>query len=708
MKDWAEKYYQAGLSIVPLFDGKKHPTIAWGESQNRIVHYNFEKATGVALVSGKVSGQGLHLEIIDFDIKNELEPKSLMKRWIARVKEISPDLLSRVLIEETKSGGFHIAYRTHVWAPSEHLAMRHGSDQEQEEAYQKAFEKTKDEQHARRQAKNYHRILVETLSSKHPCTIYPTEGYTLRRGDWTQVPEISAEDRNVLLDAARELNEFYPEPDPVYEDKSLSAVYSESPFEAYNQTDAFLQVLEQNGWKRLARSRGKYVGFVAPDSKSGMQNASYRQDNNRFYVFTPNTLLQPNVALSPVDIYLTYRASGDKKQAYSMLLSEGYGKKADRAMPVPFKTGQNGQPHKPTEMVPADQQAATIQLEAKATFMDWKPRYTADDLSWVARRESYEDYLERVRNGTFEMGLETFTTLDKYFRFKKGLFVPINGHDNVGKTVAWIYILLLAVLNHKWKIGLITNENSTGGIVRKILEFVFQRPYGYMSKEQQEFGTKWVDEHFYIVDIEGSMTHYDVMDMGTVLVEKFGIDALLVDPYNSLDNDEGKMGKMNSHEYHYKILGLWRRWTKKYKCTMYVCCHAVTSATRLKSKDGRPIPPGKADTEQGSKFAARADDFITIHRDVSGEGWRTTEIHVRKVKEVETGGRPSPYDEPFCMEMIDGCRFVYGTEAVDPIKIWHDKNPGVFPFPLSAYPKRPSTTKPEIEPEFIPTDELPF
>jgi hypothetical protein len=43
---------------------------------------------------------------------------------------------------------------------------------------------------------------------------------------------------------------------------------------------------------------------------------------------------------------------------------------------------------------------------------------------------------------------------------------------------------------------------------------------------------------------------------------------------------------------------------------------------------------------------------------------------VRKIKEVETGGRPTPLTEPFYMEMNDFCRF-QDMNGRDPIADWH-------------------------------------
>jgi hypothetical protein len=82
--------------------------------------------------------------------------------------------------------------------------------------------------------------------------------------------------------------------------------------------------------------------------------------------------------------------------------------------------------------------------------------------------------------------------------------------------------------------------------------------------------------------------------------------------------------------------------------------HAVTEAQRRKGGDGLPIAPYAEDTEGGGKFVNRADSFVTIHRKVQAPDplvRSMTELHVRKVRETETGGAPTPLDEPFKIVM---------------------------------------------------------
>jgi len=60
------------------------------------------------------------------------------------------------------------------------------------------------------------------------------------------------------------------------------------------------------------------------------------------------------------------------------------------------------------------------------------------------------------------------------------------------------------------------------------------------------------------------------------------------------------------------------------------------------------------DTEGGGKFVNRADCFITIHRKVQAlehDIRKMTEVHIRKVRETETGGMPTSIDDPWKMSI---------------------------------------------------------
>ena len=119
-------------------------------------------------------------------------------------------------------------------------------------------------------------------------------------------------------------------------------------------------------------------------------------------------------------------------------------------------------------------------------------------------------------------------------------------------------------------------------------------------------------------------------------------------PYNAVDLDIANMDRrLSIHDLHYSNAKRMRKFGKKHNVTFWVNMHAVTEALRKTDSDGYPIPPNPADTEGGGKWFNRADEFMTFHRYVQDSSRnRTSEFHVRKVKDTKTGGSPTDLNNP--------------------------------------------------------------
>ena len=118
------------------------------------------------------------------------------------------------------------------------------------------------------------------------------------------------------------------------------------------------------------------------------------------------------------------------------------------------------------------------------------------------------------------------------------------------------------------------------------------------------------------------------------------------------------MRNVGSHEYDYQVSSEMRLFCKDNNISIWLNTHAVTEALRRTHQkeheyNGLPVPPNMADVEGGGKWGNRADDVFTIHRYTQHPtDWMISEVHVRKVKEVETGGRPTSIDAPIKLRMI--------------------------------------------------------
>ena len=172
----AKAYLKAGLSVLPANRAQKRPCLPrWSEFQTRLPtepevgHWFAGLHDAICIVCGEVSG---NLEVIDFDNHGELFPK-----W----KEAIPgDLLAKLVIEQTPSGGYHVAYRCKE-PISGNMKLAQGE----------------------RDGKMV--TLAETRAKGGLVLCSPTEGYELRQGDYAALPVLSLEERISLRDAAKAL-----------------------------------------------------------------------------------------------------------------------------------------------------------------------------------------------------------------------------------------------------------------------------------------------------------------------------------------------------------------------------------------------------------------------------------------------------------------------------------------------------------------------
>jgi len=278
------------------------------------------------------------------------------------------------------------------------------------------------------------------------------------------------------------------------------------------------------------------------------------------------------------------------------------------------------------------------------------------DMSFVSSDDEDFRWIDDYANGKIQLGLETGDPqFDEYFRYKKE-FLIINGHSNVGKTTTALYMIVNAAVRHNWKWVIYSSENTTASVKMNLMQFATDKKISSMNYLERKNAYKWVQDHFTIISNNQVYSYSDLMVFMEKVMRQQQIDAVFIDPYNSLRLDLKNSG-VNSHEYHYEAASELLTFSKTNNVAVWLNMHAVTEAQRRKGDDGLPIAPYAEDTEGGGKFVNRADCFLTIHRKVQSQDpaiRAMSEVHVRKVREVETGGRPTPLDSPYRIIMNSG------------------------------------------------------
>jgi hypothetical protein len=218
-----------------------------------------------------------------------------------------------------------------------------------------------------------------------------------------------------------------------------------------------------------------------------------------------------------------------------------------------------------------------------------------------------------------------------------------------------------------------------------MIQFYWGKPlYGKFSMNDVEYkiAKEFVEKHFKLIKAQEDLYNYkDIINMVKKTQRMGKFNYAMIDPYNSLKIDLSGFSKLNTHEYHYEALSEIKAHGQQNKFGWFINHHAVTAAARAKDGEKKyPLAPHKADTEGGQKVANKADDFLTIHRITQHPtDWMVTELHVRKIKDTETGGRPTSIDNPVKFEMYkNGCAFIEREDGmsvpVDPIEKWHLSN----------------------------------
>lgn len=667
-----------GLQFIPVNEYKQPIVKDW---QTAVKNYDLSKCHSVGLVCGVPSQ---NIETIDIDEKYSLDGR-LFSAYKELIHSESPELLKKLVVQKTKNNGFHLIYRCSKIEGNLKLANRHTTLAERLETQKKSYEENSlkgktDEESKKLALKAYEndkvRVLIETRGLGGQIVCFPSEGYEIIYGDFYSINEITPQERDILFTCARRMNEYFEEVD-IPRTTKITKSQGKSPFEDYDEKGDVLLLLQNNGWTIVSR-KGSKTHLLRAGQSTAKTSGNFDHDKNWFSVFTTSTDFEPQRAYRPYAVFAYLECNKDFSLASKKLYELGFG-----------------------DRVKQPQATSTRKIVSRIE----ESTNTDDFLDRFAKPSDYEPYLQQVKDGTLPQGLTTgMPSLDKYFLFKEGNLVIDNGHDNVGKSIVVWYLGLISAMYHGWNWVIFSSENSLGSFMRKMISFYWGKPIsGDYAMTQTEYNTAkaFIEKHFFLIKAEEELYNYkDIIILTKKMNDKLKqqnnkIHASLIDPYNSLKIDLSGFSKLSTHEYHYEALSEIKQSGKADNIGYWLNNHAVTVALRAKDGDKKyPLAPQKADTEGGGKFSNKADDFITYHRLTQHpEHWNITEIHVRKIKETETGGKVTPFDEPVKLEMYKGlCAFREkldntDRDPIDPIMEWHYKNGTII---------RPSTFGDEI------------
>ena len=290
------KYISYGLSVIPVKD-KICQLASWKQYQEHLpIPAEAEFWIGdVACICGPISGG---LICVDFDIKNG----NKFEDWQCLISEKFPEILSKLVIESTPSGGYHVIFKTDKKLGNIKLACNKDN-----------------------------KATIETRGEGGYFVCAPSANYKMYYGSFDKINKLTDEETEIALSCAAALNEYFV-PEIEHEPKEAKECYPGlSPCDDYDARTNIGELLIKHGWKE-SFSRGDKRYFQRPGKEGRGISASWNAIPNRFYVFSTSTNFENEHIYKPSAVYAILEHGGDFHKAAGALVAMGYGKRTERSI----------------------------------------------------------------------------------------------------------------------------------------------------------------------------------------------------------------------------------------------------------------------------------------------------------------------------------------------------------------------------------------
>jgi hypothetical protein len=272
-------------------------------------------------------------------------------------------------------------------------------------------------------------------------------------------------------------------------------------------------------------------------------------------------------------------------------------------------------------------------------------------------------YLLDYRDGKISKGLGIGCNLDDYILFKRKQLNIVLGHDNVGKSYWMLWYFLALATNHKLKFLLWMGENSSGQVMRDLIQMFSGVKYSDIPPNRILQYQDELEQYFQFISNEKMYTPFEILE----IIRNSDCDVSFIDPFTGLNRGM-------QHSDNYEFLNITREFCNSTGKTLYISTHPNSESGRsgmIYPQDhqwfGHLKPPLKAHIEGGKPFLNRCDDMLVIHRLIKHPEMKyMTMIDIEKIKDRDTGGQQTELNAPLLFDYNFGLGFKIG--GIDCIK----------------------------------------
>ena len=252
------------------------------------------------------------------------------------------------------------------------------------------------------------------------------------------------------------------------------------------------------------------------------------------------------------------------------------------------------------------------------------------------------DKLIELRTTGFPDGAVTneFLQFDTIFKFFPGQLTIVTGIPSHGKSGFIDNVIVTLARNHGWKSAVFSPENPQYEMwVIRLLEIAKKRNFfgadGIPIEEIQSTVTA-LAQYFFLIQPSENYTLDVVLATAKTLLRRYGINILVIDPWNNLEVQLQRGESETS--YTARVLVKLRMFARQTGIHIVLIAHPRKMA---KNMVGEYEVPTAYDISGSAHFYNVADNILSVYREMPREGidpaMCQTSVYVQKVKTKYTG-----------------------------------------------------------------------
>lgn len=239
------------------------------------------------------------------------------------------------------------------------------------------------------------------------------------------------------------------------------------------------------------------------------------------------------------------------------------------------------------------------------------------------------DFPDQEQPETWPIGWAEF---DQHLKLGEGMFVPVTGVPQHGKSVFVINWLVKIALKYPIVIAISSFETTIKPVIQNRLRYMAcgDRRWTSLHDDERKRIDDWIEEHFVFVEHDDreenveDMTIDWFMDRMHDAIMRFNARIFLIDPWNEIEH--ARDFRESQAEYQNKAIRKLKTFCKRYQVTI-ICIAHPTKDVHEKGKIRRP---NLYDIDGSSAWRNKADAGVIVYR--ADMTKNTAEIIIDKVK----------------------------------------------------------------------------